>query len=299
MGSAVANGNALHLLGALAVLLIPFGIALGILSRSFHALTASGDRRRRKSYRHGKQAAMSLGRALYVREARRFFASAGYVLNAGLGAAFEVALCVMLIVKRADLSAMLAQAAAVPGLDGYLPLIGAGISCFLAGMVIISASSVSMEGKALWILRASPVPAEKILAAKLLLHLSIAVPALLPLQIALAWILKADAAAVAGILILPQAFNLFIAALGLAANLKHPRLDWLNEAQVVKNGMPVLIAMFGGWGAALLLMAGAALLGQIIPMGWALVAAGCVVLGIALLLVRWILTRGAKIYSEL
>ena len=43
-----------------------------------------------------------------------------------------------------------------------------------------------------------------------------------------------------------------MATLGLALNLKMPKLDWANETAAVKSSLSALIAIFGGWAIAAL-----------------------------------------------
>ncbi|MDR1299890.1 MAG: hypothetical protein LBJ84_06560, partial [Oscillospiraceae bacterium] len=49
--------------------------------------------------------------------------------------------------------------------------------------------------------------------------------------------------------------TLFIAFEGVALNLAFPKLDWINELQPAKQGISVLITMFGSMAVALCLAA--------------------------------------------
>ena len=167
------------------------------------------------------------------------------MLNCGLGLILTVIAAVALLIKQADIRAVL------PMLDTFgvsqqdAPLLIAVALSFLASMDIITAPSVSLEGKTLWILRSMPVSARQILAAKLKLHeLLCAIPTLF-LSVAAAVTLRTDALGWAALVLIPQLFVLFSGAFGLMMNLLLPKLDWTSEAVAVKQSGSVLVTMLG------------------------------------------------------
>ena len=95
-------------------------------------------------------------------------------------------------------------------------------------------------------------------------------------------------------------FNLLMALVGQWANLCHPRLDWQNEAQPVKQGAAIMISMFGGWGL-LIVPAVAGLLLWSLPHGIDIVAGAylLVVAALSALLYKWCMGRGAEIFNSL
>ena len=46
-------------------------------------------------------------------------------------------------------------------------------------------------------------------------------------------------------ILLPQAFLIFSDMLGMLVGLFYPKLNWTNEAEVVKRSMAIMIQMFG------------------------------------------------------
>ena len=180
-----------------------------------------------------------------------------------------------------------------------LPLMAIGGICLIATMNNMTAPSISLEGKNLWILQSSPISARQILMAKLQMHwILTGIPAI-PLIAAALWLLRPN---LAEALLIPMAVCLFIlwmAAMGLALNLKMPNLHWSNEMIPVKQSAPVMITLLGGW-AIILLLAGlyALLYNSISALVYilclcVLLAVGCV------LLMRWLMTRGARIFESL
>ena len=98
-------------------------------------------------------------------------------------------------------------------------------------------------------------------------------------------------------ILLPQAFVVFGAELGLAINLKRPNLTWSNEAMVVKQSLGVLVTMLVGWIYTILLV----VLGIVMADFSGYYLAGFTVLtsAIALLIHRWIRRRGSEIFAAL
>lgn len=84
------------------------------------------------------------------------------------------------------------------------------------------------------------------LGAKLLLSLTVCTPPVLLGGVALGLCLRLPAADTALTLLLPLAHALAMGALGLALNLRFPRLDWNQDVQAVKNGVSVLVTVLAG-----------------------------------------------------
>ena len=96
------------------------------------------------------------------------------------------------------------------------------------------------------------------------------------------------------------AFVWLTAQLGLALGLCLPNLHWVSEAAVVKRSAASMLAMFGGW-----LLAGGVLflpltlLDYAVPPLAAQTVCLAVLLGLDLLLHRWLCTRGAARFAAL
>ena len=96
------------------------------------------------------------------------------------------------------------------------------------------------------------------------------------------------------------AFVWLTAQLGLALGLCLPNLHWVSEAAVVKRSAASMLAMFGGW-----LLAGGVLFLPLTLLDYAvppLAAQGAclaALLGLDLLLHRWLCTRGAARFAAL
>ncbi|MDY5016104.1 MAG: hypothetical protein SO063_08595, partial [Eubacteriales bacterium] len=134
---------------------------------------------------------------------------------------------------------------------------------FLAVMTLLTAPSISLEGRRLWILRSLPVESSTILLSKVAANLVVGLPPLALLSAAAIFVLPMDAPMAFLVFLLPQLFQIFAAVFGLCANLWMPRFDWVNETVVVKQSGSVLLAMFGGMALVLAGCIAYALLGRV------------------------------------
>ena len=152
-----------------AAVAVLFGLMWVLLSRSFLQIATSTGKSVRREYRemHSKQ--RGIDAALLCREFSRFTASPGYMLNCGLGT-FLMLLCAIAVLWKggelfAVLDAMFAETA------GSVPLLLCVVLCGLASMNFMTAPSVSLEGKSLWLLQSLPVEPWRIFRAKIRMQL--------------------------------------------------------------------------------------------------------------------------------
>ncbi len=295
-GNAVAGPNLPQLVLTLLVLLVPFVLVYVVLSRTFISVATKNRGAAKVKYRAREMHETPVEKALLRRETKRLLASPVYLLNAGLGVGFLYAGAVFLLVDRQKVTSALASM----GLDGNVTALYAVFAtCLIAAMVLFTAPSVSLEGKTIWIVKSLPLTSRQILAAKLRLHRRATLPAAAVLALVCAYTLGIPAALIPPLVLAPCAFVYLSSALGLIAGLRHANLEWINETQVVKQGLAVLLAMLY---AALLVIAPFLL--SMIPVLRANAGAFLYVYTLALLLGtyfadRWIMSSGAALFEEL
>ena len=270
-----------------------------LLSHSFLALATTNKGSAAKAYKRERVAQKSVERALLGKELKRFLASPMYLLNCGLGALMLPAAGVALLVMREDINEYLPMLQGFLGDSDVIPLILAAVACMMSCMVDITAPSISLEGKNLWILKSLPVTPLQVLRAKLRLHLLIAVPAV---AVAVTCMLIAMTPAWPFMILIPLAALLFavlVALFGLFMNLKAPNFNWTNEMVPVKQSLSVTVTLFGGWGVVLALGAlYVPLNGRIAPALY--LGLSCAVLaGLCVALLVWLRKRGAAIFAAL
>ena len=290
-----AEGNILSMLIFTAIIDALFLVVYFVLSRSFLGLATANKGSAKKAFKGQNQKANSLETALIQKELRRFLGSANYMLNCGLGIIFMPVAAVMLFWKAGTVSEFLA----LPFLQNLLPLLAVGGICMIATMNDMTAPSVSLEGKNIWIVQSLPVDSRKVLTAKLKLHLILTLIPAIPLIVAVEWLIKPDL--IFGVLI-PIAVVLFVllmGTLGLCVNLKMPNLNWISEIVPIKQSMGVMITLFGGWAIIVAFAVVYFLLDSILSPMWYLVLVAVILLAVSLVLLRWLFSKGTKIFSTL
>ena len=240
MGQAIANGSAASMVILLIVELIPFAAVMYILSGSFISIATENKGAAKAVYREKVLKVSGVRAALLKKDFRAYLSSPLYIMNASLGGVFAVGLSIMAAVKLGDISAAVSRFNAM----GFsLPIAAAAVLCLCVAMNMISAPSVSLEGKTLWICRTLPIPSGDILMSKALLHFVITEPGIIIGGAIFAVLLKPSPMELIMMLILPATLNAFLALLGVAVNLRFPRFDWTSEVQVIKQSATVLVTM--------------------------------------------------------
>lgn len=219
-----------------------------------------------------------------------------YLLNGGFGSVFLVVGAVLAAVKGRWLLELLGQ---IPQLLRWMPIVGCAAICLLAAMNIITAPSISLEGKSIWLLQSLPVSGWQVLRSKLRLHMLItAAPALL-CSVVLNLVLLPDPLSAVLLLVTPAVFSFLCAVLGLTVNLLMPRLDWVSEAHAVKQSGSSMLAIFADWGIVLVFAAlFFALRNAVSPAVFLLICTAVMALA-CWSLCRWLKTRGAAIFGAL
>ena len=291
--AAVGNIPALLLLLALAAACM--ALCGKALAKPYLRLLTLEPGTAKTEYRAKTQKKQPPRRALLRRELLHLGACPMWLLNCALSSLLLPVLGAAALWKAAALRAF---TAAYP--PESLPMLVCGMVCTIAAMSFITAPSVSLEGGTLWLLQSLPVTPQQVLRAKVELQLLLTLPA--------AWLCAGCAMAALCIpvgqwmpvLAVLAAFVWLTAQFGLVLGLCLPNLHWVSEAAVVKRSAASMLAMFSGW-----LLAGGVLflpltlLDYAVPPPAAQAVCLAVLLGLDLLLHRWLCTRGAARFAAL
>lgn len=288
------DGAALFVFAALSLALS--ALVYAALSHSFFALAAGRRAAPRANARIRQTRAATEDAALLRRELTHLGRSAVYLLNCTMGGILLLTGSVYALLRRDVLAAILAQN---PELRAELLPLTAGIILLLCAMGIVTAPSVSLEGRSLWIVQSLPVEPWQVLRAKLRLHLlCVGAPALVS-AVLLAAALRLGAVQAVLLMLLTLAFVFFGAQTGLLWGLRLPNLTWTNETAPIKQGAATALALLTGWVAVLLLAGGYILLhGRLAPEGILALAAALLTI-VNVLLRRRLQTVGAARFASL
>ena len=294
MGMA-ADGSPLHMLLFTAIVVALLVLTWYILSKSFIKIATRKDSSAKKVYKEKPAKVKSADRALFKKEWKRFSSSPTYMLNCALGTVLMPVAAVAMLVMSGDVRQTLMVM--IPNDVIYVCL--PALVCFLASMNDITAPSVSLEGRNIWVLQSMPADSAKVLEAKQKLHWALTMPPAILCTVILCIVVGADFTVGVFSCVIVILYTMLLADLGLIINLKKPNLSWTNETAPVKQSVGVMICLFGGWILALIIGAAGYFTRDILQADNFLIIC-IVVLAIAVrLLDRWLRTKGSAIFDEL
>lgn len=292
-----AEGNIIAMVIFTLIVAILFGVVYFVLERSFLRIATANNGTVRTRYKERRTSMHSMSQALLQKELRRFVGSSNYMLNCGLGIVMMPLGAVFLLWKQSMIREMVRVI--FPGANGFLALLTVGAVCLLISMNDMTAPSVSLEGKNLWLVQSYPIPGRQVLMAKIHMHLLLTLVPAAVLVAAAEWVLRPGL--LYGLLI-PVAcavFAAFMAAFGLFINLKMPNLNWTSEIVPIKQSMGVMITLFGSW-AFICVLAGIYYLTSRLFDPAVFLAGASVLVAIATVsLIHWIKIEGEKILQVL
>lgn len=293
----IGEGDLLAAIVFSAVIALLLALTLFILSRGFLKIATSSASAGKIRYREKKVREKSAFGALLAKEFARFTSSPNYMLNNGLGVLLIPAFGVFLLIKGADVISAIGMA--FGGRTDYAAVMLCGSLMLLSTMNDMAAPSLSLEGKSVWIPRSLPVDAKTVLKAKTSMQLILTFIPMLFAAGCASIVLQATVAEKLLIFLLPLVFSVFSALFGSLLGVKNPVMEWTTEIIPIKQSAAVTIALFGGWGFAVLFAVPYFFIGQAIGVVPYLIIWTAVFAAASVLLYRWLMTKGAEAFSRL
>ena len=284
----------------LAITIVLLVIAYYVLSRTFIKIATSSASTKKTKFKEGAIKTSSVDKALFRRERLRFFNSITYMLNSGLGAIIMIAGGIILMIKSGDMMKTMGPLMeALPEIKEWLPLGAIFVLAMLISMSATSTSAISIEGKQIWQIQSMPVEPAKIFKAKINFSWYLqGIPAMF-LAVSFTTTFNLDSFTETILLFFAVFFSDLSATFGLYINLKRPNLEWISEQTIIKQGVPVTLTMFGGWGFGIVVAGLAYFVGKIIDYR---IFLAVIIVGMYIcvnLLNKWLRTKGSEIFATL
>jgi ABC-2 type transport system permease protein len=240
-GAAVAYADLLQFCVFLAVSLIASGLVFALLAKNFIKITTMQHGAKKKRYVQRELKVSGIAWGLVVKDLRRYSSNPYIWLNLLLGAVILVLGSALLIFMPELLSTLL------PNLPEFIApwLMVSYIIAFCCATMAVTASSISLEGRSLWLVRSLPIRTRTILYAKLRLHLLITYIPVIFASVVLGLLLEVSLVDIVLMMILPLSISLFMGLIGIVLNLAIPNFKWKSELQPIKQGISTMITLFG------------------------------------------------------
>ena len=195
-----------------------------------------------KKYRMTGQKRRSAVIAVAFKEFRRLTGSATYMTNAAMGEVLAALFGIVTLLFGFDrITEIVTQGAPVDPavLRPAIPY----IMYFFIGMVSTTACSPSLEGKNYWIVQSLPIEKKTLYRGKMLFNMLLTVPFMSFGILCLCLSSRTPVPDTALYLMLGFALCAFSTAWGCVCGIRHMRLDWENEVEVIKQGSAVTLYM--------------------------------------------------------
>ena len=271
-----------------------------LVSKTYIKMSTTKKSGTKATFKQSQIKSTSASKALLKKEATHFVNSVTCMLNSGLGVLIMLAGSIFLFVRGDVISNTVDPLAeAIPELEQILPLAVIVVICMMESLGTITAASVSLEGKHIWMLQSMPVDPLAVLNAKIQFGVYLqAIPGTI-LAVALAITLGISDSNAVLLAVFAAFFGRTSATLGTVLNLKHPNLDWTSEQTPVKRGAPVAFLMFGGWIFGMAAAAIGYLTRNLLPTHIFILTLIVLLFAIYAYADKWLKTKGTAIFQYL
>ena len=242
--------------------------------------------------------------AMVRKEITRYFNTPVLLMNTAIGLVFFVVAVGALCLKFEDVAGSLVNSVedfplTIGEMRAFLPGVTFAMVAFASLLTCITATMISLEGRAINNLKSLPISGVKVIMTKVLAAMLLIVPITglgsLVMAVRFQFGLVETLLVLIGVVVMPLVTEL----IGIIINLKYPRFDADNDTVVVKQSASVMVATFLGLGMVLftisLTFATVFLAGQVVG----LLIMDAIYVIVSLFLYFAIVTRGEERYLKL
>lgn len=243
--SALKDNSLFFMIAFVFISLITFGIFIAIFSKGFKSINAKmSEKYKASNYKMKSLKASTLMKALYIKELKFYFSSYIYVMNTAIGMLMMTLFSLSMAFFGKDTVSKVLE---IPMADAYVSLIVVLMFYFCIGLTNPTATSVSLEGKSLWIIKSLPIKVENILWSKILMNMTLTVPVLVINIIIVALTFKMNIEAIIATFSVSILYCLLSPIIGILINLYFPKLEWTTQVSVVKQSASVIVAILANF----------------------------------------------------
>ena len=230
---------AMLLLAGVSVLL--FAAVFHVVGNSYRSInSALKSHAASKKYKMSGQKKRSIVSSVAFKEYKRLVGSTAYTVNGAMGEILAILLGLVTLVLGFDRIVQVVTADA-PFDHAILQPAIPFIIYFFIGMVATTVCSPSLEGKNCWIVQSLPIEKKTLYQGKMLFNMYLTVPAMAFATLCMCISARVPAVDTVLYLVLGLALCAFSTTWGCVCGVKHMRLDWENEIEVIKQGAAVAL----------------------------------------------------------
>lgn len=239
--NAVRKPDLLSALLLIGVSVLLFAAVFTVVGKSYRNInSALKSHAAARNFKMSAQKQRSVEEAIAFKEFKRMTGSTTYLVNGGIGMILVSLFGIVSLIFGFDKIIMtITQNAPIDPavLRPAIPF----IIYFFIGMIATTACSPSLEGKNYWILQSLPIEMKTVYRGKMLFNMLLTVPFMTFSTLCMC--ISAHVPLADSVLYLIMGFALcaFSTAWGCVCGIRHMRLDWENEVEVIKQGAAVTV----------------------------------------------------------
>lgn len=242
--NALVNLDVLSLIGFILISMIPFTLFVSIFAKGFKSINSKmKESYKSSSYKMSSLEVSSPLKALYRKEISFYFSSYIYVVNTAVGVVIMTIFSVGIAIFGGE---KVAEVLSMPMLSHLFVPTTIAIMSICICLTCTTASSISLEGNNLWIIKSLPIKPVEVMKGKILVNLTVIIPALLINTLILGVSLKITPVSYLLLLGITTLYAFLISLVGIIVNLYLPMLEWKSHMAVVKQSASVMISMLVG-----------------------------------------------------
>ncbi len=230
---AVTKPGILGFLLLISVSAVLFLILFNIVGKSYRNInSAIKSHAAAKKYKMTTQKKKSVVQAIAFKEFRRMTGSTTYFTQCGLGEVLTALVGILTLIIGFDkIVAIVTQNAPIDSsiLQPAIPF----IVYFFVGMLATTACSLSLEGKNYWIVQSLPIDKKTLYQGKMLFNMYLSVPFMLFGTLCYCISARVPVLNTLLYMVLGLALCAFSTAWGCVCGIKHMRLDWENDIEII------------------------------------------------------------------
>jgi len=271
---AIVEGNILSFVLLVGISIFLYAVFASLLALKYREINSSlTSRISRADYKMETLRQGSMRSALYKKTVMRILKSSICATNLLIGCVIALLFAVAMVVVGPE--------KVLDGLDASasMNLIQNGAGYALAALISMTntaAVSLALEGRNIWLIKSLPIPAKTLYDSYLMTNLTFTLPTALICGILISIALKTGFLATIIIILIPLAFSLLSAVMGIFIGNRMAFYDWQEEAHLIKQSLMSITGMLGG--VVIIIMFGAVATMGLIPIDSRLISLFIIIL---------------------
>ncbi len=241
-GLAMSGASWTSLLISTAILIIPMVLTYWVLSKTFIKLATSPLKQNRIEYKEKPLKSTTQLLALIKKDFSNFISKPAYIINSSIGV---IVTFIFFLFATLQLDTVIRHYSEVLNYDlsKYLPYVLIALICWFSGLNFVSAPSISLEAKNIWLLQVVPIDSKNVIMAKAYTHMIVCMPVNILSAIVLSIVMRFTFVEFLLLLFVPCMYVALTGLFGVIVNLWLPKFDWLNETVAIKQSASVGVSM--------------------------------------------------------